>query len=447
MIRAYYKRRFAILAGAVMLSGLGAWFIGHIYNIIAVAETNRNSLVLIWLMSFIGIAWTNITAFFEKPYTVDDDQKALLDKLYVTVLVPAYNEDPALLRECIRSLLNQTRQPQRIVVVDDGSTKADYTDIFAWCERVSSANCRIDCITTSNNGKRHAQAVGIKATPETHVYLTVDSDTILDCAAIDEALKPFIDNRVQSVAGVLLPINHDQNFLTRFSGVWEIIWQLVDRSSQSVFGSVTVNSGPLAMYRAKTIRKYLDSYLNETFFGRPVKFSDDSLLTTYSITHGRTVQQPTAICFSATPDNVNHHIRRFVRWMRGSFIRSWWRFKYLPMNRYVYWFHWFKWMQVFLGIFTFWYIASEGGFTNPQLIPYLILVPVIVTYAQSLRYFAITRSDQSKKSMILNYLLSPVASLWTITVLRFVKWYAYATCLKTGWGTRAKVETRLESVS
>ena len=31
--------------------------------------------------------------------------------------------------------------------------------------------------------------------------------------------------------------------------------------------------------------------------------------------------------------------------LRGSFIRSFWRFKYLPLNRIAYWFHALKWVQ------------------------------------------------------------------------------------------------------
>ncbi|WP_275561157.1 hypothetical protein [Streptomyces sp. 5-6(2022)] len=76
---------------------------------------------------------------------------------------------------------------------------------------------------------------------------------------------------------------------------------MVDRSALSAMGSVLVNSGPLAAYRADVVRDNLDSYLNETFMGRPAMFSDDSLLTLYALLRGQTVQQPSAVAFTAMP--------------------------------------------------------------------------------------------------------------------------------------------------
>lgn len=440
---ARYSHGRIILASFVILTALTAWAVQHAYHLLRPAVSS-SGLTYIWLLSFVILAWSTTLAALERPKTATARQRRKLDRLKVVVLIPAYNEDPALLKECIGSLLNQSRQPQHIFVVDDGSTKADYTEVKAWTKHIIAPVIKTSWIRTTNQGKRHAQAYGITATPDADVYLTVDSDTILDRYALEQVLLPFTDPLVQSVAGILLPLNGDANFLTRFSGVWEVVWQLIDRSAQSFMNCVTVNSGPIAVYRAKTIRQYLDGYLNEEFFGRRVNFSDDSLLTTYSLMHGKTVQQPTAIAFSSTPESVNHHLRRYVRWMRGSFIRSWWRFKYLPLNSYVFWLHWLKWCQIIVSSVTFIYLLLAGSLTDKGVLPYLLIIPVLVSYAQALRYLAIRRTDQSFASQFCNYLLAPVATLWLITVLRGVRWYAWLTCLKTGWGTRQKVEVTLE---
>jgi hyaluronan synthase len=47
-------------------------------------------------------------------------------------------------------------------------------------------------------------------------------------------------------------------------------------------------SGPTAAYRAEVVRKHLGGYLRETFWGRGVELSDDSLLTLYAALEGRT---------------------------------------------------------------------------------------------------------------------------------------------------------------
>lgn len=432
-------RGWAVLIAILLIATVIAWLTRHIVVIAVGSTIGTNRLNLIWLFSFILIAWTSLMAVLERPYTVTDKQAAELAKLKVAILIPAYNEDPALLQACIESMLIQTRLPHSIVVVDDGS-KTDYGSVIDWMKHTNKQGVNIQWFRTDNGGKRHAQVTGMNHTPDADIYLTVDSDTILDPKAIEEGMKPFRDPRVQSVGGVCLPLNVEDNLLTRFTGLWETVWQLVDRSAQSTFKSVTVNSGVLAFYRGYTVRAYTKSYLSETFMGRPVKFSDDSLLTMYAMTHGLTVQQPTSLCFSAVPNKVNHHIRRYTRWMRGSFIRTWWRFKYLPMHRYVYWLHLTRWVQFFLSVFIFIYLVMHGAFVNPAVLPYFIAVPIAIGYMQSLRYLTIRRSDVSFKSEVLTYLTAPIAIVWALVVLRFVKYYAYLTVFNTKWGTRSEVE-------
>jgi hyaluronan synthase len=129
--------------------------------------------------------------------------------------------------------------------------------------------------------------------------------------------------------------------------------------------------------------------------------------------------------------------------MRGAFIRTWWRYKYLPLNNYAYWGHLLGWIQMVLstGIFIMLFVIGPA---NGQFNPYYIIVPVLVGYGQNLRYLTFRRRDESLRSQVFTWLLSPVASLWAFFVLRGVRWYAMSTCLKTGWGTREDVEIFLE---
>jgi hyaluronan synthase len=423
----------------LILAAVVGWGIRHVYHL-AHHEATTGSLAVVWLVSFASIAWTNLLAVLERPRKATKEQQLELDKLRVVVLIPAYNEDDALLIACIRSLLQQSRLPDHIEVVDDGST-ANYKEVRQWiAAMLERRDFSIRWTRTDNGGKRHAQAVGIRNNPDADIYLTLDSDTILDPEAIRTGLFPFADPKVQSVAGICLPLNVSDNLLTRFTGLWETIWQLVERSAQSTMNSVTVNSGILAFYRGDTIRPHIDAYLNETFFGSRVKFSDDSLMTLYAKMQGKTVQQPTSIAFSAVPNKYSHHIRRYMRWMRGSFIRSFWRFKYLPVNSYIYWLHLFRWIQFGIGLAVLVYLLWSGILLHKEMLPWLIGIPVIMSYIQSLRYFIIWRSDESTISQFLTFLTAPVAMLWQMTVLRLVKYYAYCTVFKTGWGTRAKVE-------
>jgi hyaluronan synthase len=269
------------------------------------------------------------------------------------------------------------------------------------------------------------------------VYVTVDSDSCLAPNAIEELLLPFTKRQVQSVAGIVLATNHKANLLTRITDLWFTTGQLTDRSALSAMGAVLVNSGPLAAYRAPVIRDNLASYLNETFLGRPVMFSDDSLLTLYALLRGRTVQQPSAVVFTALPERPSHFLRMYLRWMRGSTIRSVWRFRYLPLTGWAYWAHLLRWFQVALSTAVLaWLLIVEPAVYGHIPPASFLAVPFLIGWAQALRYLGVIRSDERMRQRAVTWCLMPVAVLGAWTVLRVMRWYGMATCARTGWGTR-----------
>lgn len=51
-------------------------------------------------------------------------------KSKISVIIPVYNQKPEYLIEAIESIINQTRKPDEIIIVDDGSDKPITLDIF-----------------------------------------------------------------------------------------------------------------------------------------------------------------------------------------------------------------------------------------------------------------------------------------------------------------------------
>ena len=428
----------------ILLVALCAWGIHHLYSTIAAIQGRpAGNLEYVFAFSFVVLAFTLLLSAFDRPKKVTRSEQAYLNKLNLAVIVPCYNEDPVLLKRCIDSLIRQSRKPNEIVIVDDGSTISDYNEVKRFARnKANRSGIKLSWKRTPNGGKRHAQSVGIVLTPKADIYLTVDSDGILDAEAIKEGLKPFIDKEVKSVAGVVMAINNRTNLLTRFTDLWFLTGQLIDRSSFSTVGSVLVNSGVLAFYEGNMLRKYLHSYCNETFFGIHVELSDDSMLTMYAIAEGKAVQQTTSFAFTAMPETISHHLRQYVRWMRGAFIRTWWRFKYLPVNGYAYWSHLLGWVQMLIATFVFMSFFVINPAIQHAVAPYLIVIPILVGYGQALRYLTIKRTDESFKSQLLTFSLAIVLAFWTFFVLRIVRWYAMATCRRTGWATRETLEVK-----
>ena len=424
----------------MVFAALLLWAVRHVELASHFDRGETNAFAGVYLLTFFLLSIEMVLSYCERPYVTTPEQQARLDRARVVVNVPVYNEDSDALTQCLESMLEQSRPPDCIYVVDDGST-VDYGPVRAWFEAAANANgIETRWARQANAGKRHAQGRTIADTPDADYYVTVDSDAVLVRDAISEGLKPFADQRVQSVAGVVL-VKNRVNALTWLTDLWFTVGQLVDRSSMSSVGGVLVNSGALAFYRGSLLRANLDGYLNEDFFGRRVELSDDSLLTIYGLARGRAVQQPTSFALTLMPEKYSHHRRQYLRWMRGAFIRSWWRFRYLPLRGWAYWIHFSGWLQMVMSTVTFGVFFVYMPVVVPSSIPTLILIPIIVGYGQGLRYFLIRRSDTSVRAQLGIYLLTPILTIYSFFVLRCLRWYAMATCLKTGWGTRAQVES------
>lgn len=443
MFSATRRNRAVIAIAFLLLVSLAIWALRHVENIL-VGHSGQPMPIftVLYASSFATIIWQTLLYLKEKPYTATPYQMRHLNRMRIVVNVPVCNEDPKALEDCLKSMLRQTRPIDVIHIVVNGPNKVDYSDLQ---RRVllyaKKKNAAIYWDTQATPGKRQAQARTIRDHLQADdIFLTVDSDAYLDRKAVAEGMKPFANPEIMSVAGLVLNSNNRKALLTRLSDLWFLTAQLVDRQSYSAMGSVLVNSGVLAFYRGHVVLDNLESYLNETFFGRPMEFSDDSMLTLYALQKGKTVQQSTSFSFTLMPEKFSHHFRQQIRWMRGSFIRSWWRFKYLPIDRFGYWGHLMKWLQMVLSSALFMYLFVYLPLIDKRVLPYLLVIPILIGYAQALQYLTVKRNDESIWYQLGTYLMLPIPAIWAFTVLRAIRWYAIATCLKTGWGTRQDVE-------
>ena len=260
-------RRLRIFGG--ILAVLVLW--GGYRSITLDRELHRHTgEALIWTMLFLVSAQQFVISWFDKPFVITAEQQAKLNRLTVTVNVPVFNEDPSVLDRVLYALFSQTRLPNYVQVVDDGSTAADYSEVRTYWELWHPPDVDFSWIRyTPNRGKRHAQAVTFSRLPG-DIFVTLDSDTTLERRAIEEGLKPFAVRQVMSVAGVEVAMNAHANLLTRISSLRQIAWQYTQCSALSVTGRVLVNRGTFALYRAEVLRDNLRSYVTETFLGRPV---------------------------------------------------------------------------------------------------------------------------------------------------------------------------------
>ncbi|MFJ8859041.1 glycosyltransferase [Streptomyces sp. NPDC102451] len=436
-----------MVLGAIPLAAFLAWGVAHIYSTVVALVGGSEGIVMPWLVSFLLLWWVPLS-WLERPRTAPPESRARLDALKVTVQIPVYNEDPDALRACLHSTLVQSRPVDRIRVVDDGSAYPDgspmtYDDIRAELfERAAARRVEVTWDRTPNRGKRYAQ-MHVLADDDADVFVTLDSDSVLDSEAVAEGLKPFADPKITSVAGQVLVLNHAANLLARMTNLLYLPFTRGLRSAQSVLGRVTINSGTLAFYRARIVREAAGVYEREMFRGRPMQMNDDSMLTFYGLLAGDTVHQPSSLVFTLVPERPSHYLRQQMRWMRGTTVRHLWWLRYMPLHGVVFWSTVAEYVHIALGIAIPAVILADPGLRGH--VGTLALAGVVIgtamSYLMALRLFTVHRTDMRFHQTLLLFALAPVASVWRALVLRPMYFYAMATCHHVNrWGTRAGIE-------
>ena len=393
---------YLLLATAVGVTGL----VRHA-DFIAIYDRYQ-VLMASWLIVFVLALAQWAFSLGERPYT---GWSGRLDALHVVVSVPVYNEDPLTLDRVLYSLAGQTRLPDVVHVVDDGS-KVSYEQVRGHWAHDPVLGPRLMWTRQRNAGKKRAQAACFTSHPAADIFITLDSDTTLARNAIEEGLRPFLRRDVYSVAGLELAWNHSKNWLTLMSGSRVLSWQLLTCAAQNVAGGdVTVNRGTFALYRAGMIRDIVPAYLEETFLGRPIKLGDDAALTLFAECRGRAVQQPTAVCLAMYPETLRHHFRQWTRWMRGSTVRTCWRLRYLRLDSYTWW---------YTLLSTWSYAVSIGAVVAaaiswPQSQTYAasaVLAMIAWTTLMTLRTTTVHRSDQNWLDRLIVVLMAPITAFW-----------------------------------
>jgi hypothetical protein len=109
-------------------------------------------------------------------YSVLDPRKAR-----VSVVIPCFNQG-RYLRDAVQSVLAQTRQPDEIIIINDGSTH-ETAEVAACCKSV-------DYIVQENRGLAAARNTGLRHATANYI-LFLDSDDVLLPKAIEHCLDVF----------------------------------------------------------------------------------------------------------------------------------------------------------------------------------------------------------------------------------------------------------------
>ena len=255
---------------------------------------------------------------------------SLQEQPFVSVIIAAKN-DPVIIKQGVHSILESSYPKIEIILVNDGSTDETGKVMDLLFKQNPE---RIKVVQLSNNiGKRKAIAEGIRqGKPLGEIILLIDSDTFLDKWAIERLVTCFNDPDVGAVTGTSIPLNRNENVLTKMQDTWYDGSFAIMKAMEGSFGSVTCCSGVLSAYRREAVMPCLDAWADDHFLGVEFRAGDDRQLTSYVIGGNKhyidsrskvwkTKYCQSALAYSEVPSTFKKFIKQQVRWKK-SWIRT-----------------------------------------------------------------------------------------------------------------------------
>ncbi|MCX6747192.1 MAG: glycosyltransferase family 2 protein [Candidatus Pacearchaeota archaeon] len=220
----------------------------------------------------------------------------------ISVLIPAYNEEKSIAK-CVNSCLHQTRMPDEIIVVNDGSTDRTLKILKSFGESITIVDLKQN---TGNKSK--AQEVGLRYV-NSDIFITTDADTCLDRNFIREVERSFIDETVSAVCGFVE--SRKCNWITNVRELNYLVGQTIYKKAQSYINSLFVLVGCGSAFRTKDFKGTVtfdhDNITEDLDFTYKLKLADKKILL-----------QEKAIIYTQDPNNLRSYFKQLYRWHSGG---------------------------------------------------------------------------------------------------------------------------------
>ena len=262
------------------------------------------------LMSVARILILGIFATREYFYENKRKLKAQEVKPFVSIIVPAYNEEVNAVKS-VRKLLETEYANYNIVFVDDGSTDNTYKFV----SEAFKDDPRVHVYSKLNGGKASALNFGILQTNAEFV-LCIDADTHLLPNAMGLLIAHFANPKVGAVAGNV-KVGNEVNWLTKWQSIEYITSQNFDRNAFAYINAITVVPGAIGAFRKAAIQD-AGGFTADTF-------AEDCDLTIRILRAGyRISNENKAIALTEAPETLKMFLKQRFRWTFGV-MQSFWK--------------------------------------------------------------------------------------------------------------------------
>ncbi|MCR9219865.1 MAG: glycosyltransferase family 2 protein [Alphaproteobacteria bacterium] len=222
----------------------------------------------------------------------------------VSVLLPGHNES-ARLELAVQSMRLQSRPPDQIIVIDDGSTDG----MGALARRLKREGAIDLALSTRLRGGKSAAAnLGLGyATGE--VVVIADVDTTYDDDAFERLVAPFDDPACGAVSGNLGVRNWNEGLIARWQTIQYLLSISLGRRVTDMLGILYIVSGAFGAFRRTAL---------EQVGGWDVGPGEDADITVKLRQAGWRVQfAPEAWALTDAPETLTALVRQRLRWNRS----------------------------------------------------------------------------------------------------------------------------------
>ncbi len=257
----------------------------------------------------------------------------------VCILIAAKNEK-FILEKCLNSIHQQTKKPEQIIIIDDGSTDGSFDLLKNKLQLNKTGKLwqsdlypNVFVLTKQNSGKARSLNMALDLVT-TDVVMTLDADTFMDKEAVSEIVKTFnADARLKVVGGILLPTCPPSLSGSVFKTFqkFEYIRSFLSRQAWTSTDCLLLVSGAFAAYKTDLMKNVggfdPDSFVEDyELIHRIYKYSFDNQLPLH------VGISPKAIAVTDCPDNLRNFLKQRQRWF-GGFLQTIYKYRDMVGSR------------------------------------------------------------------------------------------------------------------
>lgn len=285
--------------------------------------------ILAWLIIALGVINLLRITIYMLGADLHDRQRLAMGKIpkplpyrpYITVIVPAHNEEQVIVR-CLESIYANSYNHKRVVVIDDGSSDRTAALVRQFVRDRGIHNLKL-VRQYKNRGKARSINHGLEyAWGE--LVMVLDSDSYLHPQALERVVEHFRDSQVVMTAANVKII--DEGTLLGLIQKFEYLIAYRMKRAQTAYNVEYIVGGIGSTFR-KRVATQVGNYDTDTM-------TEDIDFTMKILSHGNVAQRVKyavdCIAYTEAVPTFRQLIRQRFRWKYG-------RFQTFLKNRQLFW--------------------------------------------------------------------------------------------------------------